>query len=267
MATDKTSGSFWEHIDILRGMIVKTTVVWVVAGVIAFMFKDELFAFVLAPKNGNFITYRALEAICCKFGVAIPDLPDINLINTGLARQLVIHMKTAFCAGALFVAPYALVNIFRFVSPGLYNHERKIATRIMTSGYAMFIIGAALGYYIIFPVTVRFLGTYQVDTEVTNMITLESYMSCFVMICIFMGVICELPVITWILAKTGLISSSLMTTYRKHAVVIILLVTAIITPTTDIFTLLLVSLPICILYEASVIIAKRVEAKPLPAIN
>lgn len=248
-------------------MIVKTTVVWVVAGVIAFMFKDELFAFVLAPKNGNFITYRALEAICCKFGVAIPDLPDINLINTGLARQLVIHMKTAFCAGALFVAPYALVNIFRFVSPGLYNHERKIATRIMTSGYAMFIIGAALGYYIIFPVTVRFLGTYQVDTEVTNMITLESYMSCFVMICIFMGVICELPVITWILAKTGLISSSLMTTYRKHAVVIILLVTAFITPTTDIFTLLLVSLPICILYEASVIIAKRVEAKPLPAIN
>ena len=142
------------------------------------------------------------------------------------------------------------------MSPGLYQNERQAATKIVVSAYMMFIIGTLVCYFVIFPLTVRFLGTYQVSSDVDNMLTIQSYVDTLISMCLVMGVIFELPVVCAILGRMGLISGSLMTRYRKHAVVAILVVAAIITPTTDAFTLLVVALPIWLLYEVSILIVK-----------
>lgn len=249
--------SFWDHLDILRTAIIKIIAVWSIFSIIAFIFKEQLFDFVLAPKSADFISYRLIDAVCRHFGLAVPDAFHVQLINTGLAQQFIIHMKTALCAGVILTAPFALYEIFGFISPGLYSNERKYTKQVIVSGYIMFLLGVALSYYVIFPLTFQFLGTYQVDNEVINMISLDSYMSTLILMCICMGVVFELPVVTWLLSKFGVVSSSAMSKYRKHAIVVILIAAAIITPTSDIFTLLLVSVPILLLYELSVIIARK----------
>lgn len=171
-AEDKLS--FWEHLDVLRGVILKIIAVWGVFSVIAFVFKDRLFDLVLAPKSDDFVTYRLLDSLCARFGLEEPAPFNIQLINTGLAQQFIIHMKTALCAGILLAAPYALYQLFRFVSPALYSDERHYATRMVVGGYIMFLIGVLLSFFIIFPMTFQFLGTYQVAADVVNMISLES---------------------------------------------------------------------------------------------
>lgn len=259
MTKEDQKASFWDHLDILRAAILKTIAVWCVFSIIAFVFKNQLFGFVLAPNSDDFITYRAINRVCGYFGIDALNPFDVRLINTGLAQQFLIHMKTAFCAGVIFAAPYALYQMFRFINPALYSNEKEFATRIIVSGYIMFLAGISLGYYVIFPMTFQFLGNYQVADEVTNMISIESYMSTLVMMCLCMGIVCELPVLAWLCAKMGILSSSFMTGYRRHAIVLILIVAAIITPTSDIFTLMLVSVPIWLLYESSVLIVRKVE--------
>lgn len=262
--TDKTSGTFWEHLDELRNILLKIAIVAIVSGIVAFIFKETLFDIVLAPKNNGFITYKWLEKIGTIFSdPTITDF-DVRLINTGLAQQFVIHMKTAFCFGVLCCSPYILYQLFRFVSPALYEDEKQYAVQVVGSGYLMFIVGVLIGYFLIFPLTFRFLGTYQVSHEVTNMISLESYMSTLVLICLSMGVVFELPVLSWLFSKLGLLNSIFMKKYRKHAIVAILIVAAIITPTSDAFTLLAVSFPMYILYEASILIVKHTERKREP---
>lgn len=259
MIQNETKLSFWEHLDVLRTAIVKTIVVWSIFSIIAFIFKEQLFDFVLAPKSPDFLSYRVLNEICTRFGFDVPAQFHVQLINTGLAQQFIIHMKTALCAGFILAAPFALYQIFSFISPGLYHNERKYVTRVIISGYLMFLIGVVISYFVIFPLTFQFLGTYQVADDVINMISLDSYMSTLIIMCLCMGIIFELPVIAWLLAKMGLISAPAMTRYRRHSIVVILLVAAIITPTSDIFTLTIVSLPIWLLYEISVLIVKKVH--------
>ncbi|MDE6008882.1 MAG: twin-arginine translocase subunit TatC [Muribaculaceae bacterium] len=254
MSRDKTEGSFWDHLDILRTAIIKIIAVWVILSLIAFLFKQEVFDFILAPKTDSFITYRIIDSICRRFGFNPLALINIELINTGLAQQFVIHVQTAMCVGLILTAPYALYEIFKFISPGLYSSERRYTLRIIVSSYIMFLIGLGLSYFLIFPMTFQFLGAYQVADDVVNLISLDSYMATMIIMSLCMGVVCELPVLAWLLAKMGLINSSVMTRYRKHAIVIILIVAAVITPTSDIFTLLMVSVPIWILYEMSVLI-------------
>lgn len=253
--------SFWEHLDVLRGVILRILAVWLVASLAAFCFKDTLFDIVLSPDTHDFATYRFLDYICLHFRLESFSLVNVQLINTGLAQQFLIHVKTAMCVGLLIAAPYALYELFRFVSPALYDHERRYAGRIVSVGYLMFLVGVSLSYFVIFPVTFQFLGSYQVNSYVINMISLDSYMGTLIMMCLCLGIVCELPVIAWLMAMLGLVSSSMMTRYRRHAIVVILIVAAIITPTSDIFTLLLVSLPIWLLYEGSVWIVKYVERR------
>lgn len=256
--SDKDKQSFWEHLDVLRNALLKIAVVTAVFGIIAFMFKEMLFSIVLAPKESDFITYRWLSAV----NGLIPggELSDfhVQLINTGLAEQFIIHLKTAMCAGILCVSPYILYQLFVFVSPALYDNERKYAVRSVGWGYVMFIIGVLISYFLIFPLTFRFLGTYQVSDDVTNLISLQSYMSTLILMCLSMGIVFEMPVLTWMFAKIGFLSSAFMKKYRKHAIVMILVIAAIITPTSDVFTLLLVSLPMWLLYEISIWIIKDI---------
>lgn len=251
--------SFWDHLDALRGVIVKGVAIIVVFAIVAFLFKEELFDIVLAPKENDFVTYRWLRDI--ERLVSHQQMSDFSvaLINTGLAEQFVIHMKTALCAGVLCASPYILYELFHFVSPALYANERKYATRFVTFGYIMFIIGVLLSYFLIFPLTFRFLGTYQVASDVTNMISLESYMSTLILLCLSMGLVFEMPLLVWLFGKIGFLTSPFMRKYRRHAVVIILIIAAIITPTTDVFTLLIVSLPMWLLYEFSIYLLPKIH--------
>ena len=153
-------------------------------------------------------------------------------------------------------SPYIIWQFFRFISPALCDNERKYATLLCTSGYLMFMLGTALNYFLIFPLTVKFLGTYQVSPDVANMLTLQSYMDTLIMMCLVMGIVFELPVVSWILGRMGLVNRQMMRSMRRHAVVVILVVAAIITPTTDAFTLFIVALPIWLLYEVSILIVK-----------
>jgi len=240
------NGTFWEHLDVLRWAILRSLGVAVVFAIAAFCLKDWLFAVVLAPRTSDFITFRLL-------GV---DPFSVHLMNTGLTEQFMTHMRVAMYAGVLCAAPYIIYELFRFVSPGLYAGERRAGFWIVTSGYVMFMMGTLLNYLLIFPLTVRFLGTYQVSADVDNMLTLQSYIDTLISMSLVMGVIFELPIVCAILGKMGFINGSLMSRYRRHAIVAILIVAAIITPTTDVFTLCIVSLPIWLLYEASILIVK-----------
>lgn len=263
MAQSNDKQSFWEHLDVLRGAIMKIAAVTVIFGIIAFAFKETLFAVVLAPKGADFITYRWLSSA----GELLPGgkMSDFNvqLINTGLAEQFIIHMKTALCAGLLCASPYILYQLFRFVSPALYVNERRYAVRVVGCGYVMFLTGVAISYFLIFPLTFRFLGTYQVADDVMNMISLQSYMSTLILMCLAMGIVFEMPLLTWLFAKMGFITSGFLKQYRKHAIVIILIVAAIITPTSDIFTLIIVAMPMWVLYEVSILIIKNRHPKEL----
>ena len=236
--------TFWDHLDELRSVIIRAFVVTVVVAVVAFCLKDELFAVVLAPRTSDFITYRLM-------GV---EPFSIHLMNTGLTEQFMIHMKTAFYAGVLVASPYIVYLLFRFISPALYDNEQRYATALVSSGYLMFMLGTLLNYFLIFPLTVKFLGTYQVSEDVANMLTLQSYMDTLLMMSLVMGIVFELPVVSWLLSRMGLINAQMMKTWRKHAVVAILIISAIITPTTDAFTLFVVALPIWLLYEVSILI-------------
>ena len=244
--SDTSGMTFWDHLDELRGVIIRMLLVTMLAAAVAFVIKDELFAVVLAPRTSDFITYRLL-------GV---EPFSIHLMNTGLTEQFMMHLKTAMYVGVLVALPYIIYVLFGFVSPALYDNERKYATVLCTSGYLMFMLGTALNYFLIFPLTVKFLGTYQVSPDVANMLTLQSYMETLLMMNLVMGIVFELPVVSWILGRMGLVNAQMMQSMRRHAVVAILIVAAIITPTTDAFTLFVVALPIWLLYELSIVIVR-----------
>ena len=218
----------------------------VLLGMVAFVLKDELFAIVLAPRSSDFVSYRLL-------GV---DAFSLHLMNTGLTEQFMIHVRTAMYAGLLVASPYILYELFRFVSPGLYQNERRYALWIVGAAYVMFLVGTLVNYFLVFPLTVRFLGTYQVSPDVANMLTLQSYVDTLLGMSLVMGVVFELPVVCGLLGRMGLINRQMMTQYRRHAIVVIVLVAAVITPTTDVFTLFVVALPIYLLYELSTQIVK-----------
>ena len=228
--------TFWEHLDELRGRILRMLVAAVVAAVLCFCFKDVLFAVVLAPKP-----------------------VDMHLINTELTQQFLTHMRVSLWGGLLVVSPYVLYQLFAFVAPGLYDMERRLALRAVGGGYLLFIAGVALSYFVIFPFTVRFLGGYQVSSEVRNTITLGSYISLLGVLSLLLGIVFELPVLCWLLARIGVLKASFMKRYRRHAIVAILIVGAVITPTGDPFTLSLVSVPIYLLWELSILIVKHTE--------
>ena len=221
--------------------------------IVAFAMKTEVFSIVLAPTKSDFITYRWFS----QFG----DIADfnLNLINTQLTSQFSVLMQVSIIIGIICVSPYILYSIFAFVSPALYENERKYARLLIVAGYIMFMIGVALCYFLIFPLTIRFLGNYQVSDDVANIITLSSYIDTLTMLTLILGIVFELPILCMLLGKMGILTADFMKEYRRHAIVIILIVAAIITPTTDVMTLMLVTLPIYLLYEVSIFAVKMIN--------
>lgn len=238
--------TFWDHLDELRGVLLRSALLATVFAVAAFCLKDALFAFLLAPTHGDFVTYRLLEG----------NVFQLHLINTGITEQFMTHMRAACYMGLLCASPYMLYALFRFVAPGLYETERRVAWWALGSAYVMFLAGTAINYLLVFPLAVRFLGTYSVSSDVTNMLTLQSYMDTLLGMTLAMGICFELPVVCWVLGRLGLLTAEHMRQYRRHVFVGILLAAAIITPTGDPLTLFLVAIPLYLLYELSMLIVR-----------
>lgn len=248
--------TFWDHLDELKKYLVRIVVVALLFTLVAFCLKEPIFGVILAPQNSDFVTYRAMQTL----GLLSADSEfSVSLINTGLASQFLTHMKVSLWVGVLGALPYIIYTLFSFVAPALYEHEKRHASRFVVSGYFMFLLGCLLSYFVIFPFTFRFLGTYQVSTSVDNMINLSSYISTMLSMTMMMGVVFEIPMLCLLFARIGVLSSATMTDYRKHAIVVILIAAAVITPTGDPFTLSLVSLPMWGLYELGLCLVKCVE--------
>ena len=243
MSNDLT---FWDHLEELRECHLRIVASIAVAGIAAFCLKEPLFDIILAPCHSDFILYRLLGA----------EPFSLHLINTGLAEQMLIHIKVSMCVGVIAASPYIIYVLFRFISPALYDNERRYSVWLTLSAYVMFFVGIIVNYFLIFPLTVRFLGLYQVSEDIDNMLTISSYIDTLMMLSISFGIIFEIPVLSWLLATFGLLKASWMSRYRRQAIVAILIISAIITPTTDVFTLFIVALPIWMLYEISIGIVK-----------
>jgi sec-independent protein translocase protein TatC len=257
--------SFWEHLDELRNSLIRMVIAVLACAIVVFCFKDVLFDIVLAPRNDGFVTYRLLQRIADCFtgaGEGSAMVPvGVRLINTGLAQQFLIHVKTSAYAGLMLASPYVIYLLFRFVSPALYQSERRYALQLVSGGYVMFMLGVLLSYFLIFPLTFRFLGTYQVSDVVENTVTIDSYIDTLMMISMSMGLVFEIPVVCWIMGRMGIIDAGMMRHYRRHVIVVLLITGAIITPTADVFTLMLVSMPMWLLYEFSICLVGGISPK------
>lgn len=241
--------TFWDHLEELRHVLLRCIIVIALFAILAFVFKDEVFAIIFAPKNPDFLP--------CLFGSS----PDIQLINTELTRQFIIHMMTSFYVGLIVTAPYIIYELYRFIAPALYENERRYSTPLVVSAYVMFMVGIFFSYFIVFPITFRFLGNYQVDDSVENLISLESYIDTLVFLSLAMGLVFEIPILSWLLGRLGILRKGQMQQYRRHAIVTILVIAAIITPTSDAFTLAIVSVPMYLLYEVSILLVPRSQCR------
>lgn len=258
-ASDDRPMTFWDHLDALRDVILRILAVAVAGFIVAFYLKEPLFRLILAPASPDFILYRWITAVAGSMGFDASALCDFNveLFSTTLTAQFMIHMKMAFYVSLVVIMPYTLYLLFGFVSPALHRDERRSSTKVVIWSYILFMVGIILDYLVIFPLAFRFLGTYQVSDSIPNVITLESYTDLLITLTLLMGILFELPVLAWFLGKLGIIDSAFMKRYRRHAIVAILVIAAVITPTTDVFTLTIVTLPIYLLYELSIAIVHR----------
>ncbi|MDR1678744.1 MAG: twin-arginine translocase subunit TatC [Prevotellaceae bacterium] len=251
--------SFWEHLEDLRKTIFSILVVLIVVMIVIFVNKELIFNIVLAPQKDDFIIYRLFCRLAEWTSIAeiCPESFRVELINTQLASQFFIHLSVSFCMALVLSFPYILYQLFRFVSPALRDSERRYSFGVICYSSLLFYMGVLLNYFLIFPLSFRFLGTYQVSSEVVNLIDLSSYINTLILLSLMIGIMAELPVLSWLLGKLGLLSAAFMRNYRRHAAVIILIIAAVITPTVDIFTLFLVFSPIYLLYELSIFVVAR----------
>lgn len=241
-------------------MLFRIITVVIVLAVIIFCFKKETFTLLLAPQHSDFCTFRLIEhwlqALGWNFHFAEYNIP---LISTELSAQFMTHITVSCVLAVLMASPYIVLELFRFISPALYESEKKYSYIVAIVIYVLFIIGLLMSYFILFPISFQFLATYQVDESITSTITLDSYISTFTTLTFLMGVVFQLPVFAYILGKMGFIDADLLRKYRAYAFVIIMIIAAIITPP-DIFTLILVTFPIYGLYELSILVLCRIKS-------
>ncbi|MCQ2236668.1 MAG: twin-arginine translocase subunit TatC [Bacteroidales bacterium] len=250
--------TFWEHIDELRSVLVKVILVLLGLSVVLFCFKDTLFAVALYPAQQDFCLYQFFNYLADVTGFEGMRVDEwhLSLINTRLTGQLMMHLQCAFYGALIIGLPVVLWLIFGYIAPALYTNEKKIARIMLSAGEFLFLMGVAISYFLIFPLALRFLDTYSVSDTVNNMIDMSSYFDLLLVLSILMGVLFQMPILAFLLSKMGILTSAMMSTYRKHAIVAIVVLNAIITPTTDIFTLSIVCLPVLLLYEVSRLIIK-----------
>ncbi|MDX9945828.1 MAG: twin-arginine translocase subunit TatC [Bacteroidales bacterium] len=252
--------SFLEHLEELRWHLIRSVIAIFSLMIIAFMFKNVIFdSIILAPKNPDFFTNRLL----CRLGETVNikalciNTNPVNLISIKMAGQITTHITVALVAGLILAFPYVLYEFWKFFRPALHNNEQQVAKGGVLVTSLLFFTGVLFGYYALAPLSIHFLTTYEVSPDVVNQINIRSYIGTITSICLATGLIFELPVITFFLTKVGLVTPEFLKRYRKHAILIIVVIAAIITPP-DVFSQMLVCIPLLILYEVGIIIAKRV---------
>lgn len=253
--------TFWDHLDELRKVLFRIFGVWFVLAVGYFIAMPWLFDHViLAPCHNDFVFYSLLRSM----GESLQLTDDfftkefsVKLININLAAPFFIHMSTAFWMSVVTAMPYLFFEIWNFIRPALYPNEQKGVKRALCVGTVMFFIGVLVGYFMVYPLTLRFLSTYELSAEIENRISLNSYIDNFMVLVLCMGLAFELPLVAWLLSLMGVVNKAFLRKYRKHAIVIIVAVAAIITPTGDPFTLSVVAIPLCLLYELSILLIKE----------
>ena len=253
--------TFGGHLEVFRQMLFRILGVAGLIAVVVFCFKEITWGILMAPSEWDFCTYRWLENAMQAVGIDFHfEEFHVEMIATDLSSQFMTHITTAVYLGLLGASPYILYELFRFISPALYESERKYSVQVSGIIYALFLLGVLMSYFVLFPISFRFLGTYSVSAKVVSNITLDSYISTFVSLTLVMGVVFQLPVIAFFLGKMGIVSSDMLANYRKHSLIVIMLVAAIITPP-DLMTLILVTIPLYLLYEVSIRVVAWVEPK------
>jgi sec-independent protein translocase protein TatC len=265
MGSKQGEMTFLDHLEELRWHIIRSLMAVVTFGSLAFIFSRYIFDNILfAPKTPSFFTNRILCELAHKWDletICINSKP-FQLISINMSGQFSIDIMMAIVAGLVLGFPYIIWELWRFIKPALYEKERRYTRYSVAVVSILFFTGVLFGFYIIAPVSVHFLGSYQVSQQVINQINVESYISTVVSIILASGVIFEMPALMFLLAKIGLVSASFLKKYRRHAYIVILIVAAIITPP-DVFSLALVSIPLFLLFEISIIVAKRLEYQKL----
>lgn len=252
--------TFWDHVEELRRMLFRVIIVLLILGVGYFIAMPWFFDnVVMAPCHNDFIFYHFLRWIGDVFHLTddfFTQYFEVKLININLAAPFFIHISTSLWMAVVTAMPYLIYELWRFITPALYPHERKGVKKALFLGTVMFFLGVLLGYFMIYPLTLRFLSTYELSAVVENHISLNSYIDNFMMLVLCMGLAFELPLVTWLLSLLGIITKSFLRKYRRHAIVLIFVLAAVITPTGDPFTLTAVALPLCLLYELSILMIK-----------
>jgi len=264
MDEEKIKGemTFLEHLEELRWHIIRSVLAIAIFSILAFVFKRVIFDIILlGPSQPDFWTNRVL----CQLGHQLNieslclNMKPLVLQNTAVAGQFIAHIKISVIVGLVLGFPYMFYEFWRFIKPALYQNEKKHASGAVFYIAFLFFLGVVFGYFLITPFSVNFLYNYQVSNIVKNIPTLASYNSLITSIVLASGILFELPMLIYFLSKIGLVTPAFLKRYRKHAVVVVLLVAGIITPTPDMFTQLLVGVPMLLLYEIGIIISKRVE--------
>lgn len=255
--------SFLDHLEELRWHLMRAVLSVAVFTIIAFMSKSFVYnTILLGPKKLDFVTYRVLcnlSEVVGSDALCITELPFI-IQNRKMTGQFTMHILSSFVIGLICAFPYAFWEIWRFVKPGLYHNERQVSRGATFFVTLLFMTGVFFGYFIVSPLAINFLSNYQVDPSVLNEIDLSSYISTLAMIVLACGVMFQLPIVVFFLSKVGLVTPPFMREYRKHAFVIILIISAIITPP-DPITQIFVALPIAVLYEMSILVSAYVVRK------
>lgn len=268
MAEHEESG-FWTHVEALRWMLLRMLAVVMALAIGLFVAMPWIFDHIIAaPCRGDFILYRWLAMAKMAGGAWMPDLGDpgfsVSLINIELASQFFVHISLSFYLAAILAFPYLLFEMWRFVSPALYEKEKRGASRAFVFGCLLFYMGMTVGYLIIFPLTLRFLADYELSSMIDSTVSLTSYMDSFYAIVLIMGVMFEVPIVAWLLGRIGLLRRGFFKTYRRHAIVAILVVAALLTPTGDPFSLTVIFLPIYALWEVSALLVPKSDPTDLP---
>ena len=254
---------FWEHFDDLRKVLFRIGAVVLGFGIVAFIVMPWLFDnVILWPCRADFPLYRGLEALSSDIfatgGEAKPF--NINPVSIELTTQFFIHMSASCWLAVVMGFPFIIYFLWTFVAPGLYEREKRGAKKVFLFGNIMFYTGLAVGYFVVFPIAVRFLAEYTLSDKIENLVSLESYMDNFFTLMLIMGLVFELPLVAWMLGRIGLLKRGFFKRYRRHAIVALLILAGIITPTGDPFSLFAVFIPLMALWEFSA----RLVPKPEP---
>ena len=252
--------SFLDHLEELRWHIIRSLIAICLLSIVAFALKSFIFGqVILGPSKPDFYTYRMF----CKLGVlthsdffCIDELPFI-IQNRKITAQFTIHITYSMVAGLILAFPYVFWELWRFISPGLYDHERSVSRGAVFFVSLLFGLGVLFGYFVVTPISINFLTNYQLDPSIQNEIDLTSYVSTILMIVVACAIMFQLPIIIFFLASAGIITPDFLKSYRKHAIIVILIISAIITPP-DVISQVLVAMPIMLLYEVGIKISKRV---------